>query len=361
MPRRPFVFIITFLFTLECAFSQTITTNPIELKREDGSLITYYLETRSDGKHSKDLFLLLQGSDYNSVRHNPNIHRIKAVLPDTDILTIEKYGITDTDIQKWIQKVTDKTIFAEPVKLSQKQMLEDIDSLQSKIHRHCSFLPLLEKRTNISIDTTFDQLRQKISLHTSIADFTNIVWQHLNILQDGHSNIVRSSRVNWFAKSSYLAPVGNVSLADTIHADYYASLATDSIFPLQRSGIRVKYFDGKYYNMRPFTFNQMPVNLGEEITKIDGIDIHDFIKEHKTQIYDLDWDPDYKQWYSDFFQLSLPLMGLKKFTLTIGDKEVAINSDVLVDDLQRERFQYYPSSPKLLLIDSTILYVCMPT
>jgi hypothetical protein len=95
MFKKAIVFIFTFLFITECAFSQTITTNPLILVREDNSLITYYLETRSDEKRSKDLLVLFQGSDYNSVRNSPNIDKIKAVLPDADILTIEKYGITD--------------------------------------------------------------------------------------------------------------------------------------------------------------------------------------------------------------------------------------------------------------------------
>ena len=95
MSKKTIVLIFIFLITIECAFSQTITTNPLILEREDGSLITYYLETRNDEKRSKELFILFQGSDYNSVRNIPNIDKIKAVLPNADILTIEKYGITD--------------------------------------------------------------------------------------------------------------------------------------------------------------------------------------------------------------------------------------------------------------------------
>jgi len=95
MSKKPIVSIYTFLFVIECAFSQTITTNPLKLEREDGSLITYYLETRNSERHSKNLFVLFQGSDYNSIRNNPVMDKMKAILPNTDILTIEKYGITD--------------------------------------------------------------------------------------------------------------------------------------------------------------------------------------------------------------------------------------------------------------------------
>ena len=179
---------------------------------------------------------------------------------------------------------------AQPKQFTQNQMLEDIDSLQSKIYNYCSYLPLLEQRTNISISTIFERLRQKITSHTSTADFTDIVWQHLNILQDGHSKNVNSSRVKWVASSNYyLAPVGNIALSDTIHADYYFSLTTDSIYSAAKSGIRAKYINGKYYNMRPFTFNQTPVKLGDEITAVNGVDINYFIQEYCTQIYALRW------------------------------------------------------------------------
>ena len=95
MLKKSILFIFTFLITVGCTFSPTITTNPLQLEREDGSLITYYLETKNGKKHSKSLLVLFQGSDYNSVRNSPNITKIKDVLPDADILTIEKYGITD--------------------------------------------------------------------------------------------------------------------------------------------------------------------------------------------------------------------------------------------------------------------------
>ena len=95
MSKKSIVIILSFLFSIGCTYSPTTTTNPIKLERDDGSLITYYLESKNNRKHSKELFIIFQGSDYNSVRNNPNINKIKTVLPNADILTIEKYGITD--------------------------------------------------------------------------------------------------------------------------------------------------------------------------------------------------------------------------------------------------------------------------
>ncbi|MDX5592623.1 alpha/beta hydrolase family protein [Pseudovibrio sp. SPO723] len=77
------------LFTV----SATAATE-LDLKREDGSQITMYLE-RSQKEAKADLLVLIQGSDCNSVAHNTLINqKFSKVLPGADVLTIEKYGIT---------------------------------------------------------------------------------------------------------------------------------------------------------------------------------------------------------------------------------------------------------------------------
>ena len=84
------------LFMSGSAFSQKVLTSPVNVEREDGSAVVYYLELRNQLNHSENLFLFLQGSDCNSVRNVPALDVIKPVYPEADILTVEKYGITDT-------------------------------------------------------------------------------------------------------------------------------------------------------------------------------------------------------------------------------------------------------------------------
>lgn len=61
------------------------------LPRQDGSSITYYL----DGNGSRTLLVLMQGSDCNSVAHNPVINeQFSTLLEGADVLTVEKYGLT---------------------------------------------------------------------------------------------------------------------------------------------------------------------------------------------------------------------------------------------------------------------------
>ena len=64
-----------------------------QLARKDGSEIHYYLDKRDE--HNKTLLVLLQGSDCNSIKNNAFIlETFGQWLPNSDILMVEKYGIT---------------------------------------------------------------------------------------------------------------------------------------------------------------------------------------------------------------------------------------------------------------------------
>ncbi|KZL14959.1 Alpha/beta hydrolase family protein [Pseudovibrio axinellae] len=74
--------------------AQSATASDLYLEREDGSEITMYLKSQSS-KDATDLLVLIQGSDCNSVAHNALINeQFSLVLPEADVLTVEKYGIT---------------------------------------------------------------------------------------------------------------------------------------------------------------------------------------------------------------------------------------------------------------------------
>ncbi|MBI6529693.1 alpha/beta hydrolase [Proteus vulgaris] len=63
------------------------------LPREDGSKIHYYLDKRAE--KNQTLLVLMQGSDCNSIKNNTFIQETFGKwLPDSDVLMIEKYGIT---------------------------------------------------------------------------------------------------------------------------------------------------------------------------------------------------------------------------------------------------------------------------
>ena len=178
-------------------------------------------------------------------------------------------------------------------------------------------------------------------------------------MNDGHTDITNQSNVKWYVTHSYLKNVGNVVLQDTMYADYNDSIIMDSINAICKSGIRAKYVDGKYYNARTFTYQGTLVRAGEEISEIDGIEINSFIQANYDQMFYLKWDPNNKMWYSDFFQLAMPLLKQSVFTLKIGGRDVIINSLETVDNLEREKYQT-SSSPKVMLLYDDMLYIYMP-
>ena len=67
-----------------------------KLLRADGSVITYYLDRYDHPRRSEKLLLVIQGSDCNSVRRIPAIpEHLAGVIPEADVLTVEKYGIDE--------------------------------------------------------------------------------------------------------------------------------------------------------------------------------------------------------------------------------------------------------------------------
>lgn len=71
------------------AWAQT----PVTLSRADGSEITYYVK-QAASQPAEQLLVIMQGSDCNSVQNNPRIQEaFVPMLPNADVLTVEKYGL----------------------------------------------------------------------------------------------------------------------------------------------------------------------------------------------------------------------------------------------------------------------------
>ncbi|WP_237385694.1 alpha/beta hydrolase family protein [Xenorhabdus sp. Sc-CR9] len=65
------------------------------LKSDDNKDITYYLFKRNNGK-SKNLLVLIQGSDCKSAIRNKNmIKKFGQIVPESDLLLVEKYGLNE--------------------------------------------------------------------------------------------------------------------------------------------------------------------------------------------------------------------------------------------------------------------------
>jgi hypothetical protein len=238
-------------------------------------------------------------------------------------------------------------------------MIEDFNFLQSHINKYCSFIPLLEKRTGISINQELKKIKNEINMPQSREWFVNVVNRSLKILNDGHTRIADKKQIKACIPNDYLASVGNASLSDTLHADYYQSIAEDSIYSRIKCGFWVKYIDGKYVIFKPFTFNGEHIPSGTIIKNINGIPINRFVNDRWNQMNFPLWDDEKKLWYDEGFMYSLPQMNMQQFTLNFGDKKIDFNCSVSLDSIFPLPNQTY--SHKMLIINKSILYVFMPS
>jgi len=85
---------ILLFFISQSSYADTRTTESLQLNRVDGSIIDYYFQPHTDNTRSDTLLLILQGSDCNSVLEIKSIFSDYInVMPQADLLLIEKYGI----------------------------------------------------------------------------------------------------------------------------------------------------------------------------------------------------------------------------------------------------------------------------
>ena len=119
------------------AGSTAMAQSPVSLPRADGSEITYYVK-QAASQPAKQLLVIMQGSDCNSVRNNPRIQELFVpMLPNADVLTVEKYGV-DASLA-WS---TDESRADCPV----PTML--YDSLSQRVQDYSTVLKAIQKQHN---------------------------------------------------------------------------------------------------------------------------------------------------------------------------------------------------------------------
>lgn len=237
------------------------------------------------------------------------------------------------------------------IEMSRQEMLEDLSFLQSHMHTYSAILPLQEQRTGIDMDKEFESLKEQTKQIRTNREFLAVVRKAFILLNDGHSIIAdrQMMGIGAFVESDKLDP------ADGELADYYYRLSTDSVYQNIKCGIRTKYVDGKYYNVRPFTFKNRYVKPGAEITEVNDIPVNDFIRQNFRELYFVCWDDALRQWYDEYFTFAFPL---RKFTLQIDGNKIEVDNCQSVDNLQREFMT--ADIPKMMVINNTILYIRIP-
>lgn len=255
------------------------------------------------------------------------------------------------------EKQTANQIFPE---LSRKQMQQDYDQLTYLIDNAFAAAPLIQLRTGTSMKDELLQLRKEIKKVKNSEEFSLLVRKALSILNDAHAAIADKNTITLYTtRFASLAAFGYISINDTLLANQYYGLMNEQ-FSQVKCGLRVKYLDGRYYNVRPFKYEDKLIQEGAEIRTINGQNINAFIANHKYDLYPiLQWDKRHKKWYSEFLPLAMPLLNEKEMTLQVNGTEVKLNIDTPLEVLAKEH-AVSDMSPLATVIDKHILYVRIP-
>jgi pimeloyl-ACP methyl ester carboxylesterase len=87
--------VLALLLNASISYAEELLCSPVAVYRDDKSPILYYLQKKDSRKNSHDLLVILQGSDCNSVRNIKAVAKLKKIYNSADLLTVEKYGVTE--------------------------------------------------------------------------------------------------------------------------------------------------------------------------------------------------------------------------------------------------------------------------
>lgn len=136
---------LSILFTGCKSDTPTNTTFPHithTLPRDDGSLITYYLQQHHTNQYSDTLLILLQGSTCDSIAYmTENRQTFSLIWPGADILTVEKYGIDENLIPNTENNFEPQCPLAYLQNDSPEQRVQDLivvldNTLQNHPYKH---------------------------------------------------------------------------------------------------------------------------------------------------------------------------------------------------------------------------------
>ncbi len=200
-----------------------------------------------------------------------------------------------------------------PKKLSQQQMYEDYDYLCNIILSSYPYLELSKEIMNHSIDSALIKNRNAIPTITDIENFSLLINKVVNLLHDGHTSIVAPGTLKYYLMKypRYCEQIGiNEEIQEMVPA-YYA-MTHDSIYKKVKLGLRFKYLNGMYYNLRPFVFGHDTIATGSVLESVNGMPTVEYVASNHEVTPDCRWDEINKTYYSDYFYLSPAFVNSKR-------------------------------------------------
>lgn len=205
-------------------------------------------------------------------------------------------------------------------KLSYQQMLEDHDSLVSKIKQTSPIIYFNKEVRGIDFTQHATILRKQINTKTSTQEFLQIVHKTLNAAQDGHTSRLGTFQLDLMKK--YWIPAGIIKDIDSTDAEngYKYDSYFKTAFP-SKLDLNLIYTAGEYYNLLSFSYKEKNYPTSMKLISCNGIEIHQFVKSLTELASPLRWDRTNNRTYKEDFYYHPETYKNNKLKLVFEDKD----------------------------------------
>lgn len=250
--------------------------------------------------------------------------------------------------------------------LTEKQMLEDIDSLQSDIDKAGIHSTLNEHLKKIDLKSFFEEYRKTINSNTTPEEFAIIVDEILNLVQDGHANLILKEQS--IKNAQKFIERQKLKFDSTAYA--YAK-AYNKLFEKRNTEFElpIKYINGKYLVYVPFQYDEAVFRSGFELIECNGKPIQEILPSLISQVSPLRWDIENEIYYKDNFYKAPKFIRTGKINLGFKDgsgnvirKDFKFNERIdFLEEAQRKVGYFTQEEEKVLYFDKEeILYLRIP-
>jgi len=264
----------------------------------------------------------------------------------------------------YVQQIIDKH-FSEikiPV-LSKSEMYADFDTLSYLLKNVYPFYYIKSQLNSTNYDEKITELRNQISTIQQTDDFIWILNKTINLFCDGHLYIPHWQTLNSYHKLENMYDI-KFSPENIVCTYKYHLLTRDSLQVKVKLGMKFKYSDGKYYNVRAFKYNGQIYPEGILLKSIDGIPIDTFVNRFYPSMLGAAYDYKHKKYFAEYFAVSPDFINKNTRFIIFEDNKKNILQDtfhtniLLLEGLSKKQQQQNNST--VFTIQDSILYVRMP-
>ncbi|SDW35610.1 S41 family peptidase [Flavobacterium degerlachei] len=229
-------------------------------------------------------------------------------------------------------------------KLSYQQMLEDHDTLVSKIKQTSPIIYFNKEVRGIDFNQHATTLRKQINTKTTTQQFLQIVDKTLNAAQDGHTNRLNDALLDHMKK--YGIPLGAIKGIDSTDAKNsytYNNYFKNEVYT--KLDLNLIYTNGAYYNLLPFSYKEKNYPTAMKLISCNGIEIHQFVNSLTELASPLRWDRTNNRTYKEDFYRNSEIYKNNVLKLVFQDKgfknhKISIIKNDKVTFLQERNWKY---------------------